>query len=58
MDLYGTISGGVPGTAMIAWSEVMKPAEMIAVTAFVTTLRGKNLAGKEPQGKPVSKLTH
>jgi cytochrome c oxidase cbb3-type subunit 3 len=56
MDLYGTISGGAPGTAMIAWSEVMKPAEVIAVATFVSTLRGKNLAGKEPQGKPVPAL--
>jgi cytochrome c oxidase cbb3-type subunit 3 len=53
MDLYATIVGGAPGTAMIAWSEVMKPAEIIAVATFVTTLRGKNLPGKEPQGKPV-----
>jgi cytochrome c oxidase cbb3-type subunit 3 len=56
MDLYGTISGGAPGTAMIAWSEVMKPAEIIAVATFVSTLRGKNLPGKEPQGKPVPSL--
>jgi cytochrome c oxidase cbb3-type subunit III len=58
MDLYATISGGAPGTAMIAWSEVMKPAEIIAVATFVATLRGKNLPGKEPQGKPVPPLTH
>jgi cytochrome c oxidase cbb3-type subunit III len=53
MDLYGTIVGGAPGTAMIAWGEVMKPPEIIAVATFVSTLRGKNLLGKEPQGKPV-----
>jgi cytochrome c oxidase cbb3-type subunit III len=53
MDLYGTIVGGAPGTAMIAWGEVMKPPEIIAVATFVSTLRGKNLVGKEPQGKPV-----
>jgi cytochrome c oxidase cbb3-type subunit 3 len=56
MDLYGTIVGGAPGTAMIAWGEVMKPTEIIAVATFVSTLRGKNLAGKEPQGKPVPAL--
>ncbi|HET7503478.1 MAG TPA: cbb3-type cytochrome c oxidase N-terminal domain-containing protein [Kofleriaceae bacterium] len=53
LDIYGTIVGGAPGTAMIAWGEVMKPQELIAVATFVTTLRGKNLPGKEPQGKPV-----
>jgi cytochrome c oxidase cbb3-type subunit III len=58
MDLYSTISGGAPGTAMIAWSDVMKPAEIIAVATFVSTLRGKNLPGKEPQGKPVPPLVH
>jgi len=58
MDLYGTIVGGSPGTAMIAWSEVMKPTEIIAVATFISTLRGKNLPGKEPQGKPVPALVH
>jgi cytochrome c oxidase cbb3-type subunit 3 len=56
MDIYGTILGGAPGTAMIAWGEVMKPSEIIAVATFVSTLRGKNLSGKEPQGKPVPAL--
>jgi len=58
MDIYGTILGGAPGTAMIAWGEVMKPAEIIAVATFVTTLRGKNLPGKAPQGKPVPAFPH
>jgi cytochrome c oxidase cbb3-type subunit 3 len=53
MDLYGTILGGAPGTAMIAWGETLKPTEILAVATFVSSLRGKNLAGKEPQGKPV-----
>jgi len=58
MDLYGTIVGGAPGTAMIAWGEVMKPAEIIAVATFVTTLRGKNLPGKAAQGVPVAAFAH
>ena len=58
MDIYSTILGGAPGTAMIAWGEVMKPAEVIAVATFVSTLRGKNLPGKEPQGKPVPAFAH
>lgn len=56
MDLYGTIIGGAPGTAMIAWGEVMKPTEILAVATYVSSLRGKNVAGKEPQGKPVPAL--
>ena len=53
MDILNTISNGVTGTAMIAWSQQLSAAEVNAVAAFVITLRGKNLPGKEPQGKPV-----
>lgn len=58
MDMYQTVVGGVAGTAMIAWSETLKPNELVAVTAFVSSLRGKNLPGKEPQGKAVPALAH
>jgi cytochrome c oxidase cbb3-type subunit 3 len=58
MDLYAIILGGAPGTAMIAWGETLKPTEVVAVTTFVASLRGKNLTGKEPQGKPVPALAH
>ncbi len=53
LDIFKTIRGGVPGTAMIAWSEQMPATDVLAVAAFVATLRGKNIAGKEPQGQPV-----
>ena len=53
MDILKTVRGGVPGTAMLAWSEQMPAQEVIAVTAFVITLRNTNIAGKEPQGAPV-----
>ena len=58
MDLYGTILGGAPGTAMIAWGETLKASEIVAVATFVASLRGKNLTGKEPQGKPVPAFAH
>ena len=58
MDLYGTVVGGVPGTAMIAWGETLKSSEIVAVATFVSSLRGKNLTGKEPQGKPVPAFAH
>lgn len=58
LDLYNTIVGGVPGTAMIAWGEVMKPTELMSVATFVVTLRGKKLPGKEPQGNPVPAFSH
>jgi hypothetical protein len=58
MDIYTTILGGAPGTAMIPWGETLKPTEVVAVAIFVSSLRGKNLTGKEPQGKPVPALAH
>jgi cytochrome c oxidase cbb3-type subunit 3 len=53
MDIFKTVRGGVAGTAMLAWGEQMSAADVVAVSTFVTTLRGKNVAGKEPQGQPV-----
>ena len=54
LDIYKTVSRGAPGTAMIAWSEQMPPADVVAAATFVTTLRGHLVAGKEPQGTPVT----
>jgi len=53
MDIYTTVRGGVPGTAMLAWGEQMPATDVLAVATFVTTLRGKNIPGKEKQGHPV-----
>ena len=53
MDLHGTISKGVPGTAMLAWGEQLPQTDILAVAAFVITLRGKTIAGKAGQGSPV-----
>jgi cytochrome c oxidase cbb3-type subunit 3 len=53
MDIFKTVRGGVPGTAMLAWGEQMPATDVVAVASFVVTLRGKGLQGKEPQGAPV-----
>jgi cytochrome c oxidase cbb3-type subunit 3 len=53
MDLYGTVTKGIPGTAMLAWGEQLPQAEILAAVAFVVTLRGKNIAGKPGEGAPV-----
>jgi cytochrome c oxidase cbb3-type subunit III len=53
MDVLKTVRLGVPGTAMLAWSEQLASADVIAVTAYVVSLRGSNVKGKEPQGAPV-----
>jgi cytochrome c oxidase cbb3-type subunit 3 len=56
MDLYATISKGVPTTAMLAWGEQLPQTDVLALAAYVTALRGQNIAGKEPQGSPVEKF--
>ena len=53
MDIYKTVHDGVPGTAMLAWGEQLPATDILAVATFVTTLRGKNIPGKPPQGEPV-----
>src|SRR5262249_59128686 len=52
LDLYNTVHDGAPGTPMIAWIEQLPAQDVIAVATFVTTLRGKNIPGKEPQANP------
>ncbi len=53
MDIFKTVRGGVPGTAMPAWGEQLPPTDVLAAATFAITLRGKNLPGKEPQGQKV-----
>jgi cytochrome c oxidase cbb3-type subunit III len=53
MDILKTVRGGVQGTAMLAWGEQMSMQDVVTVATFVTTLRGTNVKGKEPQGHPV-----
>ncbi|MDQ3364097.1 MAG: c-type cytochrome [Myxococcota bacterium] len=48
MDIYNVVRKGVPGTAMLAWSEQLPVNDVLAVTAYVATLRGQNV----PNGKP------
>ena len=53
MDVFKTVRGGVPGTAMPAWSEQMPAPDVVSVSAYVIAMRGANVKGKEPQGQPV-----
>jgi cytochrome c oxidase cbb3-type subunit 3 len=56
MDIYRTVRGGAPGTPMIAWSEQLPGSDVVAAAIYVSTLRGKNLAGKPHEGHPVDPL--
>lgn len=52
-DLFLIIRDGAPGTAMMGWSTQIPSSDLVAVATFAASLRGKNLPGKEPQGKPI-----
>lgn len=56
MELYATISNGVPGTAMLAWGEQLPQPDILAATAFAISLRGKNVAGKPGEGQAVPRF--
>lgn len=53
LDVYKTVANGVTGTAMVPWSAQLKPADLVAATAFVITLRNHPVAGKEAEGAEV-----
>jgi len=53
MDIHGTVSDGVLAKGMPAWSKQLTPAELKQIVAYVGTLRGKNVAGKPPEGTAV-----
>lgn len=53
LDIYKTVRGGVPATAMLAWGDQLAPGDVVAATAFAITLRHTNVAGKAPEGSPV-----
>lgn len=50
--VYKTIKDGVPDKGMPAWMPVLGPERVSAVSAYVLSLRGTNVAGgKAPQGE-------
>ena len=53
-DIYQVIGTGVLEKGMPAWRTVLGGSKVQEVTAFVLSLRGKNVAGKPPQGKTES----
>lgn len=53
VEIYETIRDGVPGTEMKAWKDDLGPAGLAAMSAYVGTLRGKNLPGRKAEGEKV-----
>lgn len=50
MDIYQTITHGVPDKGMVAWGGQLGPSRVQDVTAFVLSIKGTHVEGKEPQG--------
>ena len=50
--IHTAISNGFPEKGMPPWGKTLGPTKVRAVTAYVLTLKGKNVPGKAPQGDP------
>lgn len=52
-SVYSTIAKGVTNKGMPAWKQVLDEDSMMAVTAYVLQFKGRNIQGKEAQGKEI-----
>jgi cytochrome c oxidase cbb3-type subunit 3 len=58
LDVLRVVNEGVLDKGMPAWGQVLNPDQVIAVSAYVTTLRGTTpSAPKEPQGVHADSVT-
>jgi cytochrome c oxidase cbb3-type subunit III len=53
-DIHRTISQGSVAKGMPAWEPTLGAERVKQLAAYVLTLKGKNVAGKPPQGEPES----
>jgi len=52
LDIYNTVTNGVPEKGMVAWGNQLGPARVSSVVAYVLSIKNTNVPGKEPQGEP------
>ena len=52
-DIYDVIKQGRNNGAMPAWSNRLNPKEMVTVSSYVASLRGKNKPGRPAEGKAI-----
>ncbi|WP_224242790.1 cbb3-type cytochrome c oxidase N-terminal domain-containing protein [Hyalangium gracile] len=52
VDIHKTISQGSVAKGMPAWERTLGAERVRAVTAYVLTIKGRNVPGKPPQGEP------
>ncbi len=50
VDIYKTVTMGVPEKGMLAWGPTLGPVKVQEVVAFVLTIKNTNVPGKAPQG--------
>ena len=50
--IHKSIADGVVAKGMPAWERTLGAERVRAITAYVLTLKGRNVAGKPPQGEP------
>jgi cytochrome c oxidase cbb3-type subunit 3 len=53
LDIYATVSNGVPAKGMPAWSLQLTSMQVSELAALVGTFQGKNLPGKVAEGSPM-----
>ncbi len=53
-DVYTIVSQGAGKGAMPAWGTRLHPNELVLVSSYVISLRGKNIAGKGHDGNSIS----
>lgn len=57
MDIYATVRDGVTAKGMLAWERQLRPAELMAVSAYVSTLLGSDPPNpKDPQGQVTARV--
>jgi len=50
IDIFTSVTNGYPEKGMRPWGPVLGTARIRAVTAFVVSIKGTNVAGRPPQG--------
>jgi cytochrome c oxidase cbb3-type subunit 3 len=57
MNIYATVRDGVPAKGMLSWERQLRPAELMAVSAYVGTLLGTDPPNqKDPQGERMARV--
>lgn len=51
LEIRQIVSGGVTARGMPAWGQLLGEEKVDQITAFVLTLKGKNVPGKGPEGE-------